>query len=130
MVIIDKKDFQGAFVLLAIVYLLDTLLTGAIPLGVIVLLILAALVWLSGSEYASSVEGAVGNIDCEILLRATVAVIFIGVLIQNFYVLAAGLLIGSMLMFSSKVSLEADVMTLKVVRYSVKVAKTGKSKTG
>ncbi len=115
MATLDKSDIKGAFELLAVVFFLDTILTGfLIPWGLVLTVVLLVLIWLSDSDFENSISNAIYSISSENFLRLGVIVLCLGVLLQNYFIVALGLIVGSMLLFSKAATMEIELPMLAV----------------
>ncbi|MGA3021145.1 MAG: hypothetical protein ABSD68_04320 [Candidatus Micrarchaeales archaeon] len=119
MITLDKKDLGSLFVLLAILYFLDSVLGGFLVLGVVVAVLMLAEVWLNDRcKCGMSLKNS------ENIFRIAVAVLFLGVLVQTAWLIAIGMLIGTVLMFLPIGTLSVDLSQLKL-----SVTAKAKSKT-
>ncbi len=112
MAILNKKDLRGLFIMLALLFLFDSLLGGFWWLGIIIFLVLVILVLLSDRPEGMSLEKHVGTRDNEILMRVAIILTFVGVLAQNGLVIALGFIIGAVLLFSPVDSFTLDLYSL------------------
>lgn len=112
MATLSKKDLRDVFIFLGLIFLLDSIPSGFIIPGVIVFSIVLAFAWLSGdSDYPIAISG----IDSEIVLRAAVAIILLGVLLFRYWILAIGILVGMVLLFLPHESYSINILELRII---------------
>ncbi len=114
MATITRKDMQGVFILLAVLYLLNSIGSSVPVLGVVIFLIMLALVWLSTSEYEKKISKAFRGLSMDIVFKVVVAVVFLGALLNILLIIGIGFIVGTLLMFSVKDTLTFDVMKVKI----------------
>ncbi|MDE1833931.1 MAG: hypothetical protein KGH64_01185 [Candidatus Micrarchaeota archaeon] len=112
MAVFGRDDLKGIFILLAIAYLFDSFLSGYVFIGVAVSAIMVALVFFSDNPGSQVIKNFGSN--NELLVRVSVAAVLIGILVLNPWVIALGLFVGMVLLFSDNQSLTINIWGLEI----------------
>lgn len=120
--ILTKQDLKALFVILAIVFFLDSVNGGfLLPLGIVIAVIIVAVVWLSDNPQLARVGKSIGERNVGSIIRIAIAVTLIGVFFQNALIIAVGLLIGIAI-----VLMPSDTFRFDLSKLSVEAASTQK----
>ncbi len=110
MAILKKKDLQGLFILLAVIYLFDAVATVFFAtFGAIVFAIIAGLAFFSGMQEGAGLIGDQRDESISWIIRASIAVMLVGVLFLYLYLVAIGILIAEITLFLPNDGIEIDL---------------------
>ncbi len=113
MATISRKDISEAFILLAVLFLFEGIGGGFLVGGIVGLIVIGGLAWIAKGG-SPQITNSVGNLDCDLLFKASIAITFIGVLLFQYLIVAVGFLVGLMIAFSKSDTFNLDLGSLSL----------------
>ncbi len=127
MAILNKRDLAALFILLAVIYLLDGFSSHFLLLGVAVFIIMVVLAWYSQMPESQKFIKNQQDSTLEWLIRIGIALMLLGVLLLNAWLIAIGFLVAEATLFVPNGGLEVDLWHVAV--HAIKTGAVSKKTT-